>query len=139
MRASILDVGFSVADTSHPALVSGEGRLTASFSSSSRQPVTIEFSNVAAFHWHESGPDRLLEGERYDGVCEIFGSDWLAQHTPGRTMHSVPGLRHIRLNFNVRVPGGPVYCICKTPIAVCSSRPPRKLLVSSTDRRAAAA
>lgn len=100
MRASTLDAGFSVADTSHPTLASGEGWLTASFSSSSSQPVLVEFSKVAAFHWHESPSDRLLEGERYDGVSEIFGSQWLAQHSPGRTMNSVAGLRHIRLNFN---------------------------------------
>ncbi|MEO8672198.1 MAG: hypothetical protein ABI411_12850, partial [Tahibacter sp.] len=100
MHASTLEAGFSIADTSYPCLVASEGTLSASFSSSSGQPVMVDFSGVAAFHWHEQSADRLLVGERYDGVCEIFNSAWLSQHSPGSTAHSVPALRHIRLNFN---------------------------------------
>jgi hypothetical protein len=100
MHASTLDAGFSVADTSYPAVVSSEGALSVFFSSSAGEPITVQFSGVAAFQWREASVDQLLAGERYDGVCEIFGSEWLGCHSPGRTFNSVAGLRHIRFNFN---------------------------------------
>jgi hypothetical protein len=61
--------------------------------------MSLEFLGVAAFSWQENN-DSLLPGEPWDGICELYESPWLVEHSAGRTLHSVDGLRHIRLNFN---------------------------------------
>ncbi|MCU0864981.1 MAG: hypothetical protein MUC36_14420 [Planctomycetes bacterium] len=99
MHVQELRLGFSTADTSYPSLVFAPARLSASFRSSSGEPVAVEFGGVAAFSWQEDQDD-LLPGEPWDGPCEIFDSPLLAAHPPGKTMYSVAGLRHIRFHFN---------------------------------------
>jgi len=99
MRLERLQPGFSTADTSYPELETAAGCLSVRFASSGGEPVHVLFSGVAAFSWQESN-DSLLEGEPWDGACELFGSHLLSLHSYGRTLNSAPGLRHVRFNFN---------------------------------------
>ena len=99
MRLERLHTGFSTADTSYPEFVTSSGRLSAVFNISSGDPVRVEFCGVAAFSWQENN-DALSPGEPWDGSCELFESPLMALHPIGVTLHSVAGLRHIRLNFN---------------------------------------
>jgi len=99
MRLEIIKPGFSTADTSYPELASAAGALTVQFRSSSGAPVRVKFQDVPTFSWEEND-DLLLPGEPWDGVCELFDSPLLMAYSLGLTLHSVAGLRHIRLNFN---------------------------------------
>jgi len=99
MLLEIIKLGFSTADTGYPELVSSAGMLSVRFTSSDGKLVLVHFQGVAAFSWQENN-DLLLDGEPADASCEIFNSSLLELHTPGITLNSSPGLRHIRLNFN---------------------------------------
>jgi hypothetical protein len=94
-----LSPGFSTADAGYPLLTSSPGHLQLQFTNSKGQPVSVLFEGVPAFRWQE-GELPLEPGEPYDGAFELKGSAWLSQHAEGNTMHSGPGLRHLRFNFN---------------------------------------
>ena len=49
--------------------------------------VVVDFEAVCAFRWQE-GDRPLLDGEPYDGVCEIHRSEWVQQHLLSSTMHA---------------------------------------------------
>jgi len=99
MQIHRLNPGFSTADAGYPSISSSPGKLNMAFNNSSSRLVLVEFSGVPAFRWQE-GELPLAPGEPYDGSCELFGTEWLSQHTEGRTMNSGPQLRHLRFNFN---------------------------------------
>ena len=99
MRATKLEANFVVADAQYPSLVSAPGRLAVSFVDYTGENVVVEFEDVCAFRWQE-GDRPLLEGEPYDGVCEVHRSEWAQQHLPSSTMHAGKQVRHINLNFN---------------------------------------
>lgn len=99
MRAAKLEANFVVADAQYPSLVSAPGRLAVSFVDYLGNVVAVDFEDVCAFRWQEV--DRpLLDGEPYDGVCEIHRSKWAQRHAPSSTMHAGKQVRHINLNFN---------------------------------------
>jgi hypothetical protein len=99
MHAKKLDAGFVVADAKYPSVTTVPGELQLTFVDYTDTEVTVQFSDVCAFRWQE-GDQAMLEGEPYDGVCEVLGSDWVSEHPPQMISHVGLTVRHIRLNFN---------------------------------------
>lgn len=99
MHAQKLTPGFVVADASYPSLRADPGTLTLQYKDYTGAPVTVVFEHVPAFQWREADRPQLLEGEPYDSVCEIFGSELLREHQDP-TLSFGGSVRHIRLNFN---------------------------------------
>jgi len=99
MHATKLDPGFVVSDASYPLLRAEPGTLTIQYTEYAGRPVTVIFEHVPAFQWREADHPMLLEGQRYDSVHEIFGSELLREHQDS-TLSFRGSVRHIRLNFN---------------------------------------
>jgi len=99
MRLEKLHPGFIVADAEYPSVIGSSGQLLLKFNSSHGEAISVIFSGVPAYHWQE-GESPVLSGEPWDGSCELFESEWLSQHAPGKTINSHAGLRHLRFNFN---------------------------------------
>lgn len=94
-----LDTSFSIADASYPNIESTPSKLLVTFTECDSRAIQLTFFQVPAFSWQESIDD-LMEGEPWDGVCELLGSPLLLKHTEGQTIYSPKAARHIRLNFN---------------------------------------
>jgi hypothetical protein len=99
MHMNNLDIGVSIADTSYPTVSSRAGEVTLKFNSSMGKPICLEFSQVPAFRWQE-GELPLVDGERWDGCCELFGTQLILSHPEGSTLNCGEVLRHLKFNFN---------------------------------------
>lgn len=94
-----LDIGVSIADTSYPAISSEAEEVTIKFNSSLGKPVSVVFKQVPAYRWQE-GELPLGEGEKWDGCCELFGTQLILNHPPGSTLYCGDSIRHLKFNFN---------------------------------------
>ncbi|KQV94836.1 hypothetical protein [Pelomonas sp. Root1237] len=97
-RIESIQPGFSTADAEYPELGLAGGVLSLTFQDWSEKPIRIQFLQVCAFRWQEA--EQLLEGESYDGSCEVIHSEWLARHVESGSVPPDSKHRHLRFNFN---------------------------------------
>ena len=98
MKAEPLQPGFSTADAEYPELRLIGGVLSVKFQDWTERTVQVQFNEVCAFRWQEA--ENLLEGEPYDGACEVMQSEWLKRHVEAGSVSPDSGYRHLRFNFN---------------------------------------
>ncbi|MFZ5531626.1 MAG: hypothetical protein ACOY4U_11340 [Pseudomonadota bacterium] len=98
LKVEPINPGFSTADAECPEFSLKAGALQMTFEDWTGSLISVEFQGVVAFSWQEDA--QLLDGEPYDGACEIFGSDLVARHLAGFYIPKGHPARHLRFNFN---------------------------------------
>lgn len=93
-----LNPGFSTADADRPDLNLTSGDLVIRFNDWREQSVTVKFTDVAGLKWQEI--EELLEGEPFDGICELIDSPWLSALAGQGARAPKEQHRHFSLNFN---------------------------------------
>ena len=116
-RSVPIDLGFSVADASSPAVQFDGQALTVKFSEWTERTVTLKCFDVIGVRWQEAEWS-VDEADRYDSTCLVENSEWLNEHHRQGVLFGDKPFRHLKLNFNA---AGVLEVLCTDASAAESS------------------